>query len=44
MFPDGGKLTSRLENLEIGESVLINGPLISINYEEKGKFKIRRFK
>ncbi|KAL4430487.1 hypothetical protein ABPG74_005412 [Tetrahymena malaccensis] len=43
-FPQGGELTPRLENLQLGEEILVTGPLISIFYEGQGKFNIQRFK
>lgn len=44
MFPDGGKLTPKLESLQLNETALIDGPLTSIHYMGGGNFHVKRFK
>lgn len=40
-FPDGGKLTQYLENMEIGDSIDFRGPSGRLQYVENGTFLIR---
>ncbi|KAH9518803.1 NADH-cytochrome b5 reductase 3 [Bulinus truncatus] len=40
-FPDGGKMTQYLENMDIGDYIDIRGPNGLLQYVGKGSFKIR---
>ncbi|KAK3598784.1 hypothetical protein CHS0354_020896 [Potamilus streckersoni] len=40
-FPEGGKMSQYLNNLEIGDCIDVRGPSGLIVFEGKGKFKIR---
>jgi cytochrome-b5 reductase len=40
-FPDGGKMSQHLDNLEIGEAIDVRGPSGLLSYEGPGLFGIR---
>ncbi|XP_052797613.1 NADH-cytochrome b5 reductase 3-like isoform X2 [Mya arenaria] len=40
-FPDGGKMSQYLNNMEIGDYIDVRGPSGLLTYEGKGVFKIR---
>jgi len=39
-FVDGGKLTSWMENLQIGDKITISGPRGKLTYKGNGKIEI----
>jgi cytochrome-b5 reductase len=39
-FPDGGKMSQYLNDLEIGESIKVRGPYGKLTYLGDGNFKI----
>lgn len=41
-FPDGGKMSQHLNNLKIGDRLLMKGPKGHLTYHTKGKFTIKR--
>lgn len=41
-FPEGGKMSQHLNDLKIGDSVLMKGPKGHLTYEGKGSFSITR--
>lgn len=40
-FPEGGKMSQHLENLNIGDTINVRGPSGLLTYEGKGDFNIR---
>lgn len=43
-FPDGGKMSQYLENMKIGDTILVRGPSGRLEYRGNGRFAIRKTK
>ncbi|KAM8815918.1 NADH-cytochrome b5 reductase 2 [Rhynchonycteris naso] len=43
-YPDGGKMTQYLENMEIGDTILFRGPTGRLFYHGPGKFLVKAYK
>ena len=41
-FPSGGAMTMYLENLQVGDEVLMKGPKGNVDYQGKGRFTITK--
>jgi len=41
-FPDGGKMTQYLENMQIGDTIDVRGPKGKIHYIGQGKFEVTK--
>jgi cytochrome-b5 reductase len=41
-FPEGGKMSQHLENMKVGERLLMRGPKGNLDYKGKGKFLVKR--
>lgn len=41
-FPDGGKMSQHLYNMQVGDRLLMRGPKGNVDYKGKGKFEVRR--
>jgi cytochrome-b5 reductase len=45
LFPEGGKMTNYLNNLDLGQSITVRGPFGKLTYLGDGNFKIlKKFK
>ncbi|XP_026342003.1 NADH-cytochrome b5 reductase 2 isoform X3 [Ursus maritimus] len=43
-YPEGGKMTQHLENMNIGDTILFRGPSGRLFYHEPGNFSIKAYK
>lgn len=41
-FPDGGKMSQHLNNLKIGDTIMMKGPKGHLDYKGRGVFSIAR--